>query len=126
MIRKFHRRRKGQALVEYAVIIAGVMLISLVGISLFGHKVAGMINMATVILPGVHASGNNPIQTGRLVEFSPSEGDGRISLAADQIEGNFGKQRFSMNIWGGAAGDGAGSVFTPGGHGPAAGGGEDD
>ncbi len=118
MIRRYTRKRKGQALVEYIVIVAGVLLVSIVGISLFGHKVAGMVNMATVILPGVHGGGNNPIQTGRLVEFAPDGGDGRISLAAQQIQDNFGKQRFSMNIWGAAAGDGPGSVFTPGGHGP--------
>ena len=43
---KFLRNRKGQGLVEYALIIAGVTLVAAAGVTIFGHKVAGMMDMA--------------------------------------------------------------------------------
>lgn len=39
MIRK-HSKRKGQALLEYVFLIAGIVFIALVAISVLGHKVA--------------------------------------------------------------------------------------
>ena len=52
------RNRKGQGLVEYALIIAGVALIAAVGISIFGHKVSDMIGAVAMILPGAHPDDN--------------------------------------------------------------------
>jgi Flp pilus assembly pilin Flp len=114
MIRKYRRKRKGQALVEYALIIAGVGLLCMVGISLFGHKVAGMINMTTAILPGAHAPGNAPIHTGRLVEFAPHEDTpgNPIELDVDGIIANNNTQRLSQNLWSIDAGE----QLVPGGH----------
>ncbi len=51
-MKKLIRNRKGQGLVEYALIIAGVALISAVAISLFGHKVSDMIGAVATVLPG--------------------------------------------------------------------------
>ena len=51
-MRKLIRNRKGQGLVEYALIIAGVALIGIVGITMFGHKVADLIGTVAYILPG--------------------------------------------------------------------------
>ena len=48
------QKRKGQSLVEYALIIAGVALIGTVGITVFGHKVADLIGTVAAILPGAH------------------------------------------------------------------------
>ena len=42
-MRNLIRNRKGQGLVEYALIIAGVALIGIVGITMFGHKVGDLI-----------------------------------------------------------------------------------
>ena len=47
-MRKLIRNRKGQGLVEYALIIAGVTLIAAVGISVFGHKVSDMIDAVAI------------------------------------------------------------------------------
>ena len=52
MLKRLIRNRKGQGLVEYALIIAGVTLICAVGIAIFGHKVSDMISATAVILPG--------------------------------------------------------------------------
>ncbi len=57
-MRKLIRNRKGQGLVEYALIIAGVALISIVGITMFGHKVADLIGVVAAVLPGAHTDDN--------------------------------------------------------------------
>ena len=54
MLKRLIRNRKGQGLVEYALIIAGVTLICAVGIAIFGHKVSDMISATAVILPGAY------------------------------------------------------------------------
>ena len=48
-----NRVRKGQALVEYTIILAAVALISLGTISLLGHKTTDMLGTLTAILPGL-------------------------------------------------------------------------
>ena len=58
MLKRLIRNRKGQGLVEYALIIAGVTLICAVGIAIFGHKVSDMISATAVILPGAHTDDN--------------------------------------------------------------------
>ena len=67
-MKKLIRNRKGQGFVEYALIIAGVALLCAVGISIFGHKVAGLIDMVAVVLPGAHDECNGPIANGQLIE----------------------------------------------------------
>ena len=67
-MKKLIRNRKGQGFVEYALIIAGVALLCAVGITIFGHKVAGMIDMVAVVLPGAHDDCNGPIANGQLIE----------------------------------------------------------
>ena len=67
-MKKLIRNRKGQGLVEYALIIAGVALIGIVGITMFGHKVADLIGTVAYILPGAHTGDNAPIVAGHLIE----------------------------------------------------------
>ena len=90
--------RKGQGLVEYALLVAGVALVAIVGISVFGHKVADLISAAAVILPGAHADDNAPIAVGELVEFT-DEG-GVINLDVDGILDGSGSERMGQNLWG--------------------------
>src|SRR5258705_8301511 len=72
---KFVRRlseRKGAALVEYALIIAGVALIGAAAVSLFGHKVTDMLGTAAAVMPGAHVDDNAPIVSGKTIETSAS------------------------------------------------------
>ena len=62
----------GAAMVEYALIIAGVALIGAATISIFGHKTNDMLATATAVLPGAHADDNAPIVSGKIVETSPN------------------------------------------------------
>ena len=71
-VRRLSRDDKGAALVEYALIIAGVALIAAATISLFGHKTNDMLATATAVLPGAHVEDNAPIVSGKVIETSPN------------------------------------------------------
>jgi len=72
LVRRLSRDDKGAALVEYALIIAGVALIAAATISLFGHKTNDMLATATAVLPGAHVEDNAPIVSGKVIETSPN------------------------------------------------------
>lgn len=62
--RSASKSRKGQGLVEYILIVAAVAMITLVAVSVFGHKMADQYAVAAGMLPGAHSSDNQPIVTG--------------------------------------------------------------
>jgi pilus assembly protein Flp/PilA len=109
MLKKLIRNRKGQGLVEYALIIAGVTLICAVGISIFGHKVAGLIDTVAVILPGAHTECNGPITDGQLIETT-SGAAGDIQLDTTAIIAANGTARLDTNLGFTA---GTGETLTP-------------
>ncbi len=94
------KNRKGQGLVEYALLVAGVALVAIVGISVFGHKVADLISAAAVILPGAHGDDNAPIAIGSLIETTEGGADSPITLDVDGIVDNSGEGRLGLNLWG--------------------------
>ncbi len=83
-MRKLIRNRKGQGLVEYALIIAGVALIGVVGISMFGHKVADLIGTVAAVLPGAHTDDNGAIASGHLVGTT-LDANGAISVDTNSV-----------------------------------------
>ena len=100
MLKKLIRNRKGQGLVEYALIIAGVTLICAVGIAVFGHKVSDMIAAVAVILPGAHTDDNGPIVSGKIIETTAGAAGTPITLDANAIEGDAGQSRLFGNTMG--------------------------
>ena len=114
MLRKMFRRKKGQGLVEYGLIIAGVALICAVSVSIFGHKTSDLIAAVATVLPGAHADDNGPITSGKLIETTTpgaaGSGDG-IELDVVTIEGNSATDRFSTNVVGGGVPDGFGGLI---------------
>jgi Flp pilus assembly pilin Flp len=66
------KNEKGAALVEYALIVAGVALIGAATISVFGHKTNDMLATATAVLPGAHVEDNAPVVSGKIIETSPN------------------------------------------------------
>ena len=102
MLRKMFRNKKGQGLVEYGLIIAGVALVSAAAISVFGHKTTDLIGAVAAVLPGAHSNDNNPIVSGQLLEVAPmDDGEGQaIGLDLDTITANSGTRRLGNNIVG--------------------------
>ena len=101
MVRKLFRNRKGQGLVEYALIVAGVALVAAAAISVFGHKVNDMIAATAVVLPGANGQDNGAIASGRIVETT-SAVNGNIGLDSVGIvqDGAGGQSRLFGNLFG--------------------------
>ena len=115
MLRKMFRSKKGQGLVEYGLIIAGVALICAAAISVFGHKTSDLIAAVTTVLPGAHADDNGPIVSGKLIETTGAD-TGQIALdltnGTDGILENSDTGRLDNNVLGSAAtGDGFGGLI---------------
>jgi Flp pilus assembly pilin Flp len=71
-LRRLLKDTKGAALVEYALIIAGVALIGAATVAVFGHKTNDMLATSTAVLPGAHVEDNAPIVSGQIIETSPN------------------------------------------------------
>jgi Flp pilus assembly pilin Flp len=111
-IRNLLRNKQGQGLVEYALLIAGVALISAAAVSVFGHKTSDLIGSVTAILPGAHADDNGPIVSGKLIETT-SAADGDIALNVADIVANENTPRLSDNVTGtGNTADGFGGLVV--------------
>ncbi|RCS54463.1 class III signal peptide-containing protein [Bremerella cremea] len=104
MIMKLFRNRKGQGLVEYGLIIAGVALICAAAVSVFGHKTSDLIAAVATVLPGAHADDNGSITSGKLIETTSAvDGAGGaqpIALDVSTISTNSGNTRLGNNVMG--------------------------
>lgn len=111
LMRQVRRSEKGAALVEYALIVAGVALIGAAAISLFGHKISDMLATVAAVMPGAHADDNAPIVSGKTIETSANAqgidqgGNNQqgIGLDVNAIMQGHGKARLSESV----GGDGA-------------------
>ena len=104
MFLKLFREKKGAALVEYGLLIAGVALISAAAVSVFGHKTNDLVATVAAILPGAHADDNGAILSGKLIETSGSvagsaAGTG-IALDSGAIVAAATTERLSTNVIG--------------------------
>ena len=110
MMRRMLRNRKGQGLVEYALIIAGVALICAAAVSVFGHKTSDLVAAVAAVLPGAHPDDNAAITAGKLIETTAGGAGAPIQLDVDTIVGNAGTARLDNNVLG-AGGSTAGEGF---------------
>lgn len=110
LVRKNNSKRKGQALVEYALLIAGVALISAAAVSIFGHKTSDLISAVAAVLPGAHGDDNAPIASGKLIETGDN-GNGALQLDVTTIATNSDTPRLENNVLGLGSAAGAGTDF---------------
>lgn len=90
------RNRKGQGLVEYALIVGGVAITTAVAIAVFGLKVSEMIGTYAVIIPGTTNNVNNDVQVGSILELNNNAGT--IGLDATEIEARAGTSRLNNTV----------------------------
>ncbi|MFG0320580.1 MAG: hypothetical protein ACF8XB_25130 [Planctomycetota bacterium JB042] len=76
---KFLQKRRGAALVEYGLLIAGVALIAAAAVSIFGHKTSDMMSAVAAVLPGAHDDDAGPIVSGKIIDTT-KDADGNIIL----------------------------------------------
>lgn len=72
MLHRLFRDRSGQAMVEYALLVAGIALISAAAVSVLGYKTSGLIAAMASVMPGASAASNGPISSGHLIEVTPA------------------------------------------------------
>ncbi len=98
IMRKFFSNKKGQGLVEYGLIIAGVALVCAAAISVFGHKTSDLVAATAAVLPGAHTDDNGPIVSGKLIETAQDGTTSEITLGTAAILANNGTQRLGNNL----------------------------
>lgn len=111
-MRKFLSNKKGQGLVEYGLIIAGVALICAAAISVFGHKTSDLISATAAILPGAHPDDNGPMTSGKLIETTGAD-TGAIELDAVTIAAGTNTARLGSNVGLDTPDDFGGLVLEP-------------
>jgi Flp pilus assembly pilin Flp len=99
LLRRAHDR-KGQALVEYALLVAGIALISCAAVSVLGYKTSGLIAAMAAVMPGAEASSNGPISSGHLIETTPGTTLTGIALDVVTINTDSGTPRLGINVLG--------------------------
>jgi len=63
------KRNRGQALIEYIVILMCVTVVSLGAVSLLGHNIGDLYATAAAILPGSEPSYDQPAYVGEFMEL---------------------------------------------------------
>jgi len=100
MLKTRSPKRRGAALVEYALLIAGVALIAVAAISVFGHKTSDLVAAVAAVLPGAHAEDNAAIQSGSLIETTAGAVGDPIAVDTVAILANTGTGRLGNNVLG--------------------------
>ena len=79
------RREGGAALAEYGLLVAGVTMVSLVAVAIFGSKVAGLIGSSATLIPSAYTDQNAPVQVGQMIETRTvdANGDGVKEIVMD-------------------------------------------
>lgn len=97
LLRTFLRNKRGAALVEYALLVAGIAIVAVAAVSLLGHKTSDLIGTSATIIPGVSGDDNNPIASGRLIE-TDLNADGNIAVDVQGIIDESGNERLGNNL----------------------------
>jgi len=74
------QKRKGSILVEYALLIAGIVLVAVVAIAVLGHKVTDQYGVMAAIMPGAHVDDNKPVASTAGVLPFVDDGSGKLVL----------------------------------------------
>lgn len=97
------RRQRGTVMVEYGLLLAGILVIGAAAVSVLGHKTNDMIATAAAILPGAHGDDNAPIASGKIIETDTVGPGSSIAVDAATIAANAGNERLGDNTGIGAA-----------------------
>ena len=99
-VNHIRRGKRGSALVEYGLIVAGVALVGALAVGVFGEKLADLLSLNARILPGLTEGENSPLKGGGL--FDTKEENGRtvldINSGSNNIEDNFGVDPQSVTV----------------------------
>ncbi|MCI0682420.1 MAG: hypothetical protein L0Y71_09965 [Gemmataceae bacterium] len=106
MRQKQQNKRKGSVLVEYALLIAGIVLVSVVAIAVLGHKVSDNYGVMAAVMPGAHADDNAPIKSADGAIPVALDADGNLTLETTALVAAGGTDRMA-----GILGAGGGEIL---------------
>lgn len=89
------RRKRGQALAEYALIVSGVTLVGFVAVVAFGHNVADLIATTAAILPGSEPQYDKPAYVGEFIELDVTAD--RLTLDVSAIADNINREAWRLD-----------------------------
>jgi Flp pilus assembly pilin Flp len=98
--KKLFRDKRGSAMVEYGLLVAGVAIIGVGAVSTFGKKTGDLIGTSAAIIPGGSAATNRPIAVGRLIEMETSSEQKTNFSAINNNTTTAGVNRLSRNLAG--------------------------
>lgn len=110
MVKALVRSKKGAALVEYSLLVAGVALIGAASVSIFGHKTADLMASVAAVMPGAHADDNAALVSGKLIETTVGTAAAPIALDIAGIVAAGGTERMGNNLLGATANTGANAL----------------
>ncbi|MFM7072685.1 MAG: Flp family type IVb pilin [Planctomycetota bacterium] len=85
------RDKRGQGMVEYGILVGGIALIALAAVAILGHKTNDLLSTVAASLPGAHSDDIGPIQSGKLVNTTNTDGSIKLDATAPgSIAGNVG------------------------------------
>lgn len=100
-------RRRGSVLVEYALVVAGIVITAAVAVAVTGHKVQHILGVMAAILPGAHADDNQPVSHSEPIPFT-NDGNGKLILdTPNLVNSQGGVERFQ-----GVLGAGGGELLV--------------
>lgn len=79
------RTRRGQGLVEYALLLGAIAVVVLLSVSLLGHKSNDIVATLAVTLPGAHSDDNLTIDSGELVESKANAANDTVIINATSL-----------------------------------------
>jgi Flp pilus assembly pilin Flp len=63
-------KRKGAAMVEYAILVGAVALVGILGMSVLGRKATDIVGTLAVVLPGAQLTEDRKIHNAQLIEIT--------------------------------------------------------
>lgn len=79
MLQTTRKARKGSVLVEYGLLVAGIVLTSVLALAVLGHKTGHVFGVMAGIMPAAHADDGKPIQHTQTIPLDTLSSD-RIML----------------------------------------------
>lgn len=91
-----NRKKRGAALVEYGLLVAGVALVTAVAVAVFGHKVNDMMGTAAAVLPSSDAADTGALTGGRLIQTQG--GNGQAITIGNNVENGTLQDTFGVQV----------------------------
>ncbi len=89
-LKQNRNQKRGAALVEYGLIVAGVALVAAAAVSIFGSKTGGMIAASARVMPGANAEDNKLINVGHAINVK-DDGNGNLGVDGTNLDKTLGE-----------------------------------